>query len=615
MSHAQGRVAPTTLRRFGKVDCDVLDFKRARRRDASTLVRLGEFVETSYCVTTLRRALRKNALRANQDVSRGASGDDKTVHGSGSGGASSGSSSLGSGNSSSYSSGNASPNTDDANVRVIAPPPRRFTRAINVLDDALAERNNRNRINRNVGHDYGGIIKKSTFASLTESALLNLRKLDAKMDARRDAKLKQGTEVTTKSEPAESDPTATPEGKASSESSDKLKADSDSPKQHVRFLFDDSEKPGAGDAVAVQTNENDISTINSSHSVSVNAGNGKNPLQTNLVATEGKHAGLVVTSTGEEMILDPKTAKRWNDAMTCEDFREKKALSFKARLSWKYGPEFVEILDERIEEEKQKRLKGNKGSLLLEQGVGVDGTGGKWVAEEAKVGGESSSSSSSISATNSNTNSGSKNSFDNPSHATHELKDKADLLEEEFDRHLASLEQQESSSGGAKDALESEPSPESESTRRIETMNEESKSLNFATASGMKGGSTSSMEGAGESVGNSSSVKSSSSSSNTTTTTQATTEAATRTSVESGSKPESEPVSSSKPEPKPDEDLTFNKIMLPNDLAPGMNLVVILTRLKHIESVDSWMGVRQALEHLLKQQTKDVQLPGGELNM
>ncbi len=62
-------------------------------------------------------------------------------------------------------------------------------------------------------------------------------------------------------------------------------------------------------------------------------------------------------------------------------------------------------------------------------------------------------------------------------------------------------------------------------------------------------------------------------------------------------------------------DLSFKKIMLPNDLARGMNLVVLLTRTKHIESVDSWLGVRQALEHLLKQQSKDVQIPGGELNM
>lgn len=55
---------------------------------------------------------------------------------------------------------------------------------------------------------------------------------------------------------------------------------------------------------------------------------------------------------------------------------------------------------------------------------------------------------------------------------------------------------------------------------------------------------------------------------------------------------------------------TGGKILLPDELPAGMQLVVLLTKLKHIESVDSWLSVRQALEHVMSEQKLEVKIEG-----
>lgn len=55
-------------------------------------------------------------------------------------------------------------------------------------------------------------------------------------------------------------------------------------------------------------------------------------------------------------------------------------------------------------------------------------------------------------------------------------------------------------------------------------------------------------------------------------------------------------------------------VVLPNDLPSGMHCVILLTRLKHIANLDSWLGVRAALERLMGEQSSVARVQG-EMNM
>eukprot|EP00397_Hematodinium_sp_SG-2012_P046010 GEMP01051845.1.p1 GENE.GEMP01051845.1~~GEMP01051845.1.p1 ORF type:complete len:222 (+),score=49.73 GEMP01051845.1:187-852(+) len=55
-------------------------------------------------------------------------------------------------------------------------------------------------------------------------------------------------------------------------------------------------------------------------------------------------------------------------------------------------------------------------------------------------------------------------------------------------------------------------------------------------------------------------------------------------------------------------------LTLPADLPSGMHCVILLTRLKHIANLDSWLGVREAIDRLMQEQSSVAQVDG-EMNM